>query len=285
MIFSRSTILYGISILCSCMALNGMSNHNQSPTCKVFVYNTMISARSINNENLKTIIENHPDLEVLRLEKCSSLSNDSLAILKNHQNLQALFLIDCPTLTDNSFEFLTTLPHLQAFLITNNHRITDNIFEQLAICTLLKKIYIFSCNNLNGRNLALLNNHINLCELHLSDCQNITIPKELNLPHIEKLNISYNPKINQTCLTTIAQFTSLKSLDLSGDYTVNPEDLHQLQKLPCLEELYLFTPLIYTPESSVNITSLFPHAKKIGYCNRFVVNEVITSIAEGYIAQ
>lgn len=243
----------------------------------------MISARSINDENLKTIIDSHPYLEVLRLEKCSSLSNDSLAILENHQNLQALFLIDCPTLTDNSFEFLTTLPHLQAFLITNNHHITDNIFERLALCSSLKKIYFFSCNNLNGSNLALLNNHINLCELHLSDCQNITIPKELYLPRIEKLNISYNPKIDHTCLTTIAQFTSLKSLDLSG--MINPEDLHQLKTLPCLEELYLFTPSIYTPESSVNIKRLFPHAKKIGYCNRFVVNEVITSIAEGYIAQ
>lgn len=156
MIFSRSTMLYGISILGSCMALNGMSNQTQSPTCKIFVYNTMISAQSIDDKNLKTTIDEHPDLEVLRLEKCSSLSSDSLAVLKNHQNLQALFLIDCPTLQDNSFEFLTTLPHLQAFLITNNHHITDDIFEQLNRCTLLKKIYIFSCNKLKGSNLDLL---------------------------------------------------------------------------------------------------------------------------------
>ncbi|KKQ49021.1 MAG: hypothetical protein US69_C0010G0015 [candidate division TM6 bacterium GW2011_GWF2_38_10] len=148
-----------------------------------------------------------------------------------------------------------------------------------------KKYIFFHAINSRVATLIFLNNHINLLELHLSDCLNITIPKELNLPRIEKLNISYNPKIDQTCLTTIAQFTTLKSLDLSGDYTVNPEDLHQLQTLPCLEELYLFTHLIHTPESPINITSLFPHAKKIGYCNRFVVNEVITSIAEGYIAQ
>lgn len=284
MILNRFTLLYGISILYTCITLNGMPHQTSPATSKIFMLDTMVSARAINDEELKSILANRQNLEVLRLEKCTSLSPDSLSILTNHHNIQVLFLIDCPTLTDTSLKFLKTLPHLQTFLIAHNPNITDALFETLAHCTALKKIYILSCDTLNGNSLPMLNNHINLRELYLSDCQNITIPEELYLPHIEKLNISYNPKINKTCLATIAQCTSLKSLDLSGPTTIQFQDLQAIKNLAHLEELYVFTPLINAPESPSLIMESFPHAKKIGYYNHFIINDVINTLAEGYFS-
>jgi serine/threonine protein kinase len=182
-----------------------------------------VTWKSLDNEDLKNQIVEHPDITDLCLDGCT-VDNKGAGYL-SRLNLTHIELSQCPQIKAEGYRaIIDSQPHLQSLIIAHTGTTSvddakatstdDNIISELKNLRELKSLALVDMMELKGNDLAQL-------------------PKTL-----DSLSIAKNKRIPTNKIAELAGYTNLKSLDLTGTL-VSDATLAKLTAISGLKSLRL----------------------------------------------
>eukprot|EP01125_Pyxidicula_operculata_P022932 TRINITY_DN9694_c0_g1_i1.p1 TRINITY_DN9694_c0_g1~~TRINITY_DN9694_c0_g1_i1.p1 ORF type:complete len:628 (+),score=101.61 TRINITY_DN9694_c0_g1_i1:70-1953(+) len=209
----RKTQIQEIDLFgCSTITDNGLSS---IAPCKNLKYLNLKRCRSISDEGIKILSENHVNLIELHLKLCPLITDISLSrTISQLLKLKKLNLSYGYFITDKGIKNLGVLKNLEYLNVSACKKITDQSLQVIGGLTSLTNLNLGWCRNITNSGIKHLSSLTNLTKLNLSLCKQLTddafSPSNgfISLKNLQHLNIDHCPLITDTVIDHLSYLSS-----------------------------------------------------------------------------